>query len=55
MQVSVTFAPGFTQVRHKHVGVNGGRRLYDCVPEWRYTPQETPWIYMDEKVLSNDR
>lgn len=44
----------FAQVRHKHVGVNGGRRLYDCVPKWCHTSQETARIYMDEKVLSND-
>lgn len=48
------FCPWFTQVRHKHAGAPGGRRLYDCVPEWRHTPQETSWIYMDQKVLSND-
>lgn len=46
--------PWFMQVRHKHLGVNGGRRLYDCVPEWRHTTQETPRIFMDEKVLSDD-
>lgn len=46
--------PWFTQVRHKHPGVNGGRRLYDCVPEWRHTAQEITRIFMDEKVLSDD-
>lgn len=48
------FCPSLTQVRHKHAGAPGGRRLYDCVPEWRHTPQENSWIYMDQKVLSND-
>lgn len=46
--------PRFMQVRHKHLGVNGGWRLYDCVPEWRHTTQETTRIFMDEKVLSDD-
>lgn len=44
-----------TQIRYKYLGIDGGGRLHDCLPEWRNTSQENAWLYMDEKVLPNDR
>lgn len=43
------------QVCYQYLGTNGGRRLHDRLPEWCHTSQEDAWLYLDEKMLPNDR